>query len=295
MARSRCKKDGGRGDGGRGEATRLSRRAQGLSAESHKDLDVINWEARARRKAGQDAKAAEDKAKSTEPAAQDDQVSTEAAGEEDLRSESKAERVPEQHTQATESARASEGGANVDVPPAADRVSDSPQPEQEVETVEDKPVKIKAEVIEIEKSDAEVRSALEGADASSRSLQNSSTQASSSSQGQVLEPEVLPRSDASNPVSAPQSLNADLRPSSSAGTDTAQLDETAAKNTVARQVYRWEQMRSGRVVPPSVEYAWPNRRPDFSAWQEATMATSDYLRRRIALEDRDAVWMFGIA
>ncbi|GMF48319.1 unnamed protein product [Phytophthora fragariaefolia] len=293
MAGARSKKDGGRGDGDRGEAMRQSRRARGLPAESHKDLDVINREARARRKADRDAKEAEDKAKSTEPAAQDDQVSTEAA-EEDLRSESKAERIPEKQTQATESAKASEGGADVGEPPAADRVSDYPQPEQEEEIAKDVPVKVKAEVIEIEESDAEERSTLEDAEVSSRSPQSSSNQAPSSSQSQAPEPEVLRRGDASNPVPAPQSLNADVRPSLGAGAETAdttQLDETAAKNFVARQVHRWEQMRSGRVVPPSVEYAWPNPRPDFSAWQEATMATSDYLRHRMALENRDAAWI----
>ncbi|EGZ25029.1 hypothetical protein PHYSODRAFT_257049 [Phytophthora sojae] len=269
MAGARNKKDGGRGDGGRGdggrgEATRQSRRTQGLPAEPHKDLDVINREARARRKAERDVKEAEDKAKSTESAAQDDQVSTEAAEEEDLRSKSKAERIPERQAQATESAKASEGGADVGEPPAADRVSDSPQPEPEEETAKDVPVKVKAEVIEIEESDAEERSALEDAEVSSRS------------------PQTL------------QSLNADVRPSLGVGAETAdttQLDETAAKNFVARQVYRWEQMRSGRVVPPSVEYGWPNPRPDFSASQEATMATSDYLRRRMALENRDAAWI----
>ncbi|EGZ04819.1 hypothetical protein PHYSODRAFT_393871, partial [Phytophthora sojae] len=281
MAGARSKKDGGRGDGGRGDATRQSRRAQGLPAESHMDLDIINREARARRKAERDAKEAEDKATSTEPAVQDDQVSTEAAEEEDLRSESKAECIPEKQAQTTESAKASEGGANVGEPPAADRVSDSPQPEQEEKTPKDVPVKVKAEVIEIEESDAKERSALEDAEVSSRSPQ-------------TPEPEVLPRGNASNPVPAPQSLNADVRPSLGAGAETAdtiQLDETAAKNFVARQVYRWEQMRSGRVVPPSVEYAWPNPRPDFSVWQEAIMTTSDYLRRRMALENRDAAWI----
>ncbi|GMF63182.1 unnamed protein product [Phytophthora fragariaefolia] len=272
MAGARSKKDGGRGDGGRGEAMRQSRRAQGLPAESHKDLDVINREAHARRKAERDAKEVE---------------------EEDLRSESKAERIPGKHAQATESAKASEGGADVGESPAADRVSDSPQPEQE-EAAKDVPVKVKTEVIEIEESDAEERSALEDAEVPSRSPQSSSNQAPSSSQSQAPEPEVLPRGDASNPVPAPQSLNADVRPSLGAGAETAdttQLDETAAKNFVARQVHRWEQMRSGRVVPPSVEYAWPNPRPDFSAWQEATMATSDYLRHRMALENRDAAWI----
>ncbi|GMF60146.1 unnamed protein product [Phytophthora fragariaefolia] len=283
--------DGGRGDGGRGEAMRQSCRAQGLPAESHKDLDVIDREARARRKAERDAKEAEDKAKSTEPDAQDDQVSMEAAEEEDLCSESKAERIPEKQAQATETAKVSEGGADVGEPPAADRVSDSPQPEQEEETAKDVPVKVKAEVIEIEGSDAKERSALVDAEVSSRSPQSSSNQAPSSSQSQAPEPEVL---HASNPVPAPQSLNADVRPSLCAGAETAdttQLDETAAKTFVARQMYRWEQMRSGRVVSPSVEYAWPNPRPDFSAWQEATMATSDYLRHRMALENRDAAWI----
>ncbi|GMF52935.1 unnamed protein product [Phytophthora fragariaefolia] len=151
-----------------------------------------------------DAKEAEDKARLTEPAAQDDQVSTEAAVEEDLRSESMAQRIPEKQAQATESAKASEGGADVGEPPPADRVSDSPQPEQEVETAKDVPVKVKAEVIEIEEWDAEERSALEDAEVSSRSPQSSSNQAPSLSQSQAPELEVLPRGDASNPVPAPQ-------------------------------------------------------------------------------------------
>ncbi|GMF61157.1 unnamed protein product [Phytophthora fragariaefolia] len=220
-------------------------------------------------------------------------VSTGAA-EEVLRSESKAERIPEKQAQATESAKASEGGADVGESPAADRVSDFLQPEQEEEAAKDVPVKVKAEVIEIEESDAEELSALEDAEVPSRSPQSSSNQAPSSSQSQAPEPEVLPRGDTSNPVPAPQSPSADVRPSLGTGAETAdttQLDETAAKNFVARQVYRWEQMGSGRVVTPSVEYAWPNPRPDFSAWQEATMATSDYLQHRMALENRDAAWI----
>ncbi|GMG17924.1 unnamed protein product [Phytophthora fragariaefolia] len=141
-----------------------------------------------RRKAERDANEAEVKTKSTEPAAQDEQVSTEAAEEEDLRSESKAERILEKQAQATESTKASEGGADVGEPPAADRVSDSPQPEQDEGTAKDVPVKVKAEVI---------------AEVSSRSPQSSSNQAPSSSQTQAPEPEVLPRGDASNPVPAP--------------------------------------------------------------------------------------------
>ncbi|KAG6619862.1 uncharacterized protein IUM83_05617 [Phytophthora cinnamomi] len=101
------------------------------------------------------------------------------------------------------------------------------------------------------------------------------------------DPKCLPRG--ATPVPTPRS--SDVVPSSSASGDKTQLDKTAAKNFVARQVYLWEQMRSGRIVPPSVEHAWPTPRPDFSAWMEAAMATSDYLRRRATLENRDAAWI----
>ncbi|EGZ07518.1 hypothetical protein PHYSODRAFT_253675 [Phytophthora sojae] len=260
-----------------------------MEPEEHKDLETVVRDARKAKKAARESEAVQ--GGDVEASAVQDQP---AAG-----SQTQEEEVSHEFQGSTEhtregGAQASEGGANAVEPPAADRVSDSPQPEQEEETAKDVPVNVKTEVIEIEESDAEESSALEDADVSSRSPQSSSNQAPSSSQSQAPEPEVLPRDDALNPVPAPQSLNADVRPSLGAGAETAdttQLDETAAKNFVARQVYRWEQMRSGRVVPPSVEYAWPNPRPDFSAWQEATMATSDYLRRRMALENRDAAWI----
>ncbi|EGZ05045.1 hypothetical protein PHYSODRAFT_342647 [Phytophthora sojae] len=277
MARGRGKQDGGRGDGGRGEATRHSRHTQGLPAEEHKDLDVISRENRARKKAERDAKAAaEQEQKATENAAQDDQVSTEAA-ESAPSSSSKPGGVEEEQAQNPESAPASEGGVNVGEPPAADRVLDSPPPDQDVEVLKVVPAKVKVEVIEIEDSEAEAESALEDADASSHSPQTSGSK-------------VLPQGDASSPAPAPEGQNAVLRSSLSPSASEVQLDETAAKNFVARQVYRWEQMRSGRVVPPSVEYAWPTPR-DFTAWQEATMVTSEYLRNRMAVDDRDAAWI----
>ncbi|GMF51710.1 unnamed protein product [Phytophthora fragariaefolia] len=291
MARGRGKQDGGRGDGGRGDATRHSRRTQGLPAEEHKDLDVISRENRARKKAERDAKAAaEQKQKATENTAQDDQVSTEAA-ESAPSSSSKPGGVEEEQAQNPESAPASEGGANVGEPPAADRVSDSPPPDQDVEVLKVVPAKVKVEVTEIEDSEAEAESALKDADASSRSPQSSSSPPPSSSQDQASGSKVLPQGDASNPAPAPEGQNAVLRSSPSPSASGVQLDETVAKNFVARQVYRWEQMRSGRVVPPSVEYTWPIPRPDFTAWQEATMATSDYLRNRMTLNDRDAAWI----
>ncbi|EGZ23223.1 hypothetical protein PHYSODRAFT_400389, partial [Phytophthora sojae] len=275
--------DGGRGDGGRGEATRHSRRTQGLPAEEHKDLDVISRENRARKKAERDVKAAaEQEHKATENAAQDDQVSTEAADPAPS-SSSKPGGVEEEQAHNPESAPASEGGANVGEPPAADRVSDSPPPDQDVEVLNVVPAKVKVEVILIEDSEAEAESALQDADASSRSPQSSSNPPPSSSQDQASGSgccrKVMPRTWL-------QHLKARTRE--------VQLDEAAAKNFVARQVYRWEQMRSERVVPPSVEYAWPTPRPDFTAWQETTMVTSDYLRNRMALDDRDAAWISGL-
>ncbi|EGZ26484.1 hypothetical protein PHYSODRAFT_258466 [Phytophthora sojae] len=51
------------------------------------------------------------------------------------------------------------------------------------------------------------------------------------------------------------------------------LGQDAAKEYVAAQVYRWEQVRSERVLPPNVEYTWP----------ESRLATSKDLAARATL------------
>lgn len=58
-----------------------------------------------------------------------------------------------------------------------------------------------------------------------------------------------------------------------------------AKAYVAKQVSRWEKIRSEPVFPPSVEYVWPNSRPDSLPWLTATLATSNYMTARLTLND----------
>ncbi|EGZ29372.1 hypothetical protein PHYSODRAFT_263452 [Phytophthora sojae] len=61
------------------------------------------------------------------------------------------------------------------------------------------------------------------------------------------------------------------------------LGQDAAKAYVPAKVYRWEQVRSERVLPPCVEYTWPDDRPDSLPWLNATLATSKYLVARATL------------
>ncbi|KAE9168459.1 hypothetical protein PF005_g28367 [Phytophthora fragariae] len=54
--------------------------------------------------------------------------------------------------------------------------------------------------------------------------------------------------------------------------------EIQARAYVAEQVRRWERAPSGRISPPSVEYTWPAVTLDTAGWQTAILATSGYLR-----------------
>nr|KAE8924846.1 hypothetical protein PF009_g24934 [Phytophthora fragariae] len=54
--------------------------------------------------------------------------------------------------------------------------------------------------------------------------------------------------------------------------------EIQARDYVAEQVRRWERAPSGRISPPSVEYTWPAVTLDTAGWQTAILATSGYLR-----------------
>ncbi|EGZ25035.1 hypothetical protein PHYSODRAFT_326080 [Phytophthora sojae] len=61
------------------------------------------------------------------------------------------------------------------------------------------------------------------------------------------------------------------------------LGQDAAKAYVSAQVSLWEQVRSEHVLPPCVEYTWPDDRPDSLPWLNATLATSKYLAARATL------------
>lgn len=57
----------------------------------------------------------------------------------------------------------------------------------------------------------------------------------------------------------------------------APLSVEEAKAYVARQVSRWEQVWSERVLPPNVEYVWLETRPNTLSWLSAMLAVSMYL------------------
>ncbi|EGZ10328.1 hypothetical protein PHYSODRAFT_396532, partial [Phytophthora sojae] len=150
-------REGGRG-GGRGEASRQSRRGQGLPPEEHKALDDVVWEAR---KAGAGKRKAVLEEKKKASAAVQDQAAPESsvldahqANQDEAPEADSTESVPAgtecvpdpatgldegESAQDDEPAQASVGGADEVEPPAEDRFSDSPQPDDEVEILDEAP------------------------------------------------------------------------------------------------------------------------------------------------------------
>jgi hypothetical protein len=63
---------------------------------------------------------------------------------------------------------------------------------------------------------------------------------------------------------------------------------------VRREVRRWQDASSDRVVPPNVEFAWPTPRPDVQAYFESVTVTGSYLERRLALPSQDEAWVSGL-
>ncbi|POM78404.1 Hypothetical protein PHPALM_4067 [Phytophthora palmivora] len=121
MPGGRGVKKNGRGDGGRGEASRQSRRVQGLGPEEHKDLETVPA------------------AGSQTP---ENQVSPGSQGSSEANSGSQTPEVPEEHTREG-GVQAPEGGANeVESPEVTDVVSSS---DKSVVELKPEPVRVKEE------------------------------------------------------------------------------------------------------------------------------------------------------
>ncbi|GMF47682.1 unnamed protein product [Phytophthora fragariaefolia] len=67
--------------------------------------------------------------------------------------------------------------------------------------------------------------------------------------------------------------------------------EQAAKAYVAREVSRWEQVRSERVYPPSVEYVWSETIQTLLPWLSAMLEVSKFLDDRTTLNDPVQSWI----
>ncbi|GMF42744.1 unnamed protein product [Phytophthora fragariaefolia] len=261
----------------RGAPVRQSRRWQGLPPGELKNLDDVVREARkvsaAKRKATQ-----EEKERSLAEARPAPELAALAAhqvakgdGSGGRLTQSEAVEGESVHD---EPAQASEGGANVEVSLKVDRVSDSQLLGQDVgllddalELAEDKPLSTDLEDVVLE--DLNVSSHL------------ASKAEVSTETAKVVEA----RLTSSSP-------DLDVRPGShDVVASDPRWSEQAAKTYVARQVSRWEQVRSERVYPPSVEYVLPEHHPDSLPWLSAMIEVSKFLDDRVTLNDPVESWI----
>ncbi|EGZ24381.1 hypothetical protein PHYSODRAFT_325504 [Phytophthora sojae] len=152
----------GRDGEGRGDASRQSRRSQGLPPEEHASLYEVVRAARkagaAKRKAAREAKAKSLEEQPTPaPSVQDDAHQVSRDGEPDVQDPDTKTGQDQGESVQDESAKASAGGADEVEPPAADRVSDSLLLDQDAEAkeapnLEDKPLPTVQELDELEDS-----------------------------------------------------------------------------------------------------------------------------------------------
>ncbi|KAE8887278.1 hypothetical protein PF005_g15567 [Phytophthora fragariae] len=168
------------------------------------------------------------------------------AGDEELKTPALA--MPEEEVKILEDpARRLEGAPN-EVSLVVDGISDSPQPDEEVEVLPEgdaNPLDM-ASLVEAEKLLVTVQEVKE-----------------------------LPGADPAVPVLE----TPDPRPVETRRRDLGvSVAEIQARDYVAEQVRRWERVLSGRISPPSVEYTWPAVTLDTAGWQTAILATSGYLR-----------------
>ncbi|KAE9071336.1 hypothetical protein PF010_g25911 [Phytophthora fragariae] len=272
--------EGEREEAGRGSASRASRRVQGLPPEETKSLDEVKREARkanaAKRKAAEEMKklaAAEEQSSSgldVQDAHQvllDDgryedpphDVVSVIAGEEEFKTPALG--MPEDEVKILEDpARRLEDAPN-EVSLAVDGISDSPQPDEEVEILPEGDVELldKASLVMTEKPLVTVQ-----------------------------EDKELPGVDPAAPVLETPGPRPVETPRRDLGVSVA---EVQARDYVAEQVRRWERAPSGRISPPSVEYTWPAVTLDTAGWQTAILATSGYLREWSLSATSEDAWV----
>ncbi|EGZ27926.1 hypothetical protein PHYSODRAFT_429748, partial [Phytophthora sojae] len=270
MPGGRGAKKSGRGDGGRGEASRQSRRVQGMEPEEHTDLETVVRDARKAKKAARESEGVQDgdveaSAVQDQPAAgsqtQEEEVSFEFQGSTEAISGSRIPEVREDHTREG-GAQASEGGANaVEPPEVIDLASSS---DESVVEVKPEPVRAKEEA---------------------------KTQSSKANSGFAPpEPRVSAPSSQAAPRKTPESdIREPAAPAPESGA--AALDTDSMVLYVRREVRRWEEVNPGRVTPPSVVYEWPTPKPDANSYFAAAYATGDYFKWRLSLANQDEAWI----
>ncbi|OWZ05054.1 hypothetical protein PHMEG_00022930 [Phytophthora megakarya] len=174
-------------------------------------------------------------------------------------------------------AQASVGGAVKVEPPTEDRISDTPQPVIDVESL-DETVTIK------EKgplSTVQEEVALE-----EKAAPPTTTTTPSSTQVSVIQDEPSRMTVVLDGNSPTSSVDLESRET--------QMNEAQAKTYVAGQVRRWEHELRERVLPPRVRYTWPNVGRDFEPWWTAMIATSRHREGRTASVALDKAWISDV-
>uniref|UniRef100_H3H4Z2 Uncharacterized protein n=1 Tax=Phytophthora ramorum TaxID=164328 RepID=H3H4Z2_PHYRM len=244
MPEGRGPKKAGRGGSGRGEASRQSRRVQGLPAEEHKDLDTISKEV---------SGCAEGCSR--------ERGSARMRGSTNVSRGLGMPGVPEEHTREG-GAQASEGGVELVEPPeVVDLVSES--------SASDDVVEVKRESVRV-KEEEKTQDAAVYPDSPPLALE-----------APAPNPDVLPKLESRTDAQGVSSG------ALAAVAEDVVLDGERAVMYVRREVRRWEELHSGRIAPPNVDFAWPTPRPDVNTYFEAAFATGDYFKWRSSMESQD--------
>ncbi|GMF63122.1 unnamed protein product [Phytophthora fragariaefolia] len=281
MAGSGSRKKEGRRQLAESEPSRQSRRVANLGVEPHRSLEDVERDGR---KANAERRKAAKETKEVSPqegvpsgsAVQDAHQVSKSGGQEtapdgagvSMSADSKLGPDDEDKSVPDASAQASVGGADVVEPPVGGSVSDSPQPEHEVEYVETKKHQFgpadDVEVVEVgsdpDDDDDEVE--LMKVEPVVRKEAHLSTV----QEHQMLEDMEVSSLKSSGTASIRTPVQARSPPVSSA--------EIQVKVFVADQVRRWERDVSERSFPPNIKYDWPHDHLDSSSYLSAVLTTA---------------------
>ncbi|GMF46194.1 unnamed protein product [Phytophthora fragariaefolia] len=306
MAGSGSRKKEGRRQLAGSEPSRQSRRFAILLVESHRSLEDVECDARKanpeRRKAAKEAKeVSAQEGVTSGPAVQGAHQVLKSGGHEtapdgadiSMSVNSKLGPDDEDKSAPDTSVQASAGGADVVEPPVGGRVSDSPQPEHEVEASDDDEVVY----VETKKSqfgpadDVEVVEVGSDPDDDDDEVEPMKVEPavrkeaplSTVQDNQVLEDMEVSSLKSSGTASIRTPVQARLPPVLSA--------EVQVKAFVADQMRRWERDVSERCFPPNIKYDWPHDHLDSSSYLSAVLTTSEYLRKRTSMAAEADTWI----
>jgi hypothetical protein len=248
MAGSASTREGGRGGSGSGDATRSSRRAQGLPPEEQLSLDEVERRARKARadarKVAQEEKEASAQEETTAATAVQDahQASQDGESADESDQDDDSAWTSSVESSSDESVEAPVGSAVKVEPPAGDRVPDSPQPEEEDDGSDDVQILEESSTI---KGEGPLSTVQENA------VLDETQEASRTRSGRTFREPVPEAVQARPSQSTSSSVAPENRPEAQAGTLDGQMTEVQAKayvaDTLGAKYFRTECPSGGQV------------------------------------------------